>query len=162
MDKSEFDKAQKKQIEAMNDIARNSMQCCTQIQNLCDTCRKALVCPVLHINLRDKCELYEKLPNPLDEIVNENTTRSLNPIKEEIIMESWKERLKEEYAQLKERYEKLKAYNNKKEVEANLIGDRIMKQEDYYSNRLLARQQEIMADYLKVLELRAELAHIEL
>jgi len=86
-------------------------------------------------------------------------------------MEGWKERLKEEYAQLKERYEKLKAYNNEKEVEANLIGDRIMKQEDYcsnrllarhYSNRLLARQQEIMADYLKVLELRAELAHIEL
>ena len=75
---------------------------------------------------------------------------------------SWKERLKEEYEQLKERYEKLKAYNNKKEVEANLIGDRIMTQEDYYSNRLLARQQEIMADYLKVLELRAELAHIEL
>lgn len=80
MDKSEFEKAQKKQIEAMNDIARNSMQCRTQIQNLCDTCRKALVCPVLHINLRDKCELYEKLPNPLDEIVTE--TRSLNPIKE--------------------------------------------------------------------------------
>lgn len=77
-------------------------------------------------------------------------------------MEGWKERLKEEYTQLIERYEKLKAYNNKKEVEANLFGDRIMKQEDYYSNRLLVRQQEIMADYLKVLELRAELAHIEL
>lgn len=75
---------------------------------------------------------------------------------------AWKDRLKEEYAQLKERYEKLRVYNNKKEVEANLIGDRIMKQEDYYSNRLLARQQEIMADYLKTLELRAELAHIEL
>ncbi len=76
-------------------------------------------------------------------------------------MKPWKERLKVEYAQLKERYEKLKAYNNKKEVEANL-GDCTIKQEDYYSNRLLARQQEIMADYLKVLELRAELAHIEL
>lgn len=77
-------------------------------------------------------------------------------------MEDWKKRLKEEYAQLKERYEKLKAYNTKQEVEANLFGDRIMKQEYYYSNRLLARQQEIMADYLKVLELRAELHHIEL
>jgi hypothetical protein len=47
-------------------------------------------------------------------------------------------------------------------VEANLIGDCIMKQEDYIINRLLARQQEIMADYLNVLELRAELAYIEL
>lgn len=77
-------------------------------------------------------------------------------------MRDWEERLKVEYAQIKERYEKLKAYNNKKEVEANLIGDRVMKQKDYYSNRLLVRQQEIMADYLKILELRAELAHIEL
>lgn len=54
--------------------------CCTQIQNLCNTCRKAFVCPFQHINLRDKCELYEKLPNPLDEIVSEIITRSLNPL----------------------------------------------------------------------------------
>ncbi len=76
-------------------------------------------------------------------------------------MEDWKERLKEEYTQLKERYEKLRAYNNKKEVEANL-SNHTMGQKDYYSGRLLARQQEIMEEYLKVLELRAELAHIEL
>ena len=80
----------------------------------------------------------------------------------EIAKNAWKVRLIEEYRQLKDRYEKLKAYNNKKEVESNLIGDRIMKSEDYYRNRLLARQQEIMEDYLKVLELRAELAHIGL
>lgn len=155
----------------------NLNQCCASMRSICDTCRKVFVCPMQHIEHREKCGLYEPLPNPLDEIVNENTTRSLNPIKEENNMEAWeqvekaraeaeanawKDRLKEEYAQTKERYEKLKAYNNKKEVEANLIGDRVMKQEDYYSNRLLARQQEIMADYLKVLELRAELAHIEL
>lgn len=76
-------------------------------------------------------------------------------------MESWKERLKAEYAQLKERYEKLKAYNIKLEVKAN-IAKATPAHEEYYSNRLLARQQEIMADYLKVLELRAELHHIEL
>ena len=75
---------------------------------------------------------------------------------------AWKGRLKEEYAQLKERYEKLKAYNNKKEVEGNLIGDRIMKQEDYFSSRLLKEQQNVMGGYLHVLELRAELAHIDL
>lgn len=82
--------------------------------------------------------------------------------KEENKMKSWKERLKEEYAQLKERYEKLRAYNNKKEIESYLMGDCSMKPEEYHSNRLLKKQQEIMADYLKVLELRAELAHIEL
>lgn len=60
--------------------------CCTEIKNLCDTCRKKFICPLPHINLRDKCDLYEKLPNPLDEIVTE--TRSLNPIKEEKSMES--------------------------------------------------------------------------
>lgn len=149
MDKSEFDKAQKKQIEAMNDIARNSMQCCMPKHSLCETCKIIWKCPEKSDNYKiekTSCDFYEPLFK----------------FKEEIKMESWKVRLKEEYAQLKERYEKLKAYNNKKEVEANLIGDRIMKQEDYYSNRLLARQQEIMADYLKVLELRAELAHIEL
>lgn len=81
-----FDKAQKKQIEAMNDIARNSMQCCMPKHSLCDTCRKVLVCPMMQISTREKCELYEKLPNPLDEYITE--TRSLNPIKEEKSMES--------------------------------------------------------------------------
>lgn len=75
--------------------------------------------------------------------------------------DTWKIRLKEEYAQLKERYEKLKAYNIKLEVKAN-IAKVTPAEEEYYSNRLLARQQEIMADYLKVLELRAALAGIEL
>jgi hypothetical protein len=35
-------------------------------------------------------------------------------------MEDWKERLKAEYAQTKERYEKLKAWNNKQEVQRRL------------------------------------------
>ena len=35
-------------------------------------------------------------------------------------MDDWKERLKAEYAQTKERYEKLKAWNNKREVAAKL------------------------------------------
>lgn len=77
-------------------------------------------------------------------------------------MEDWKERLKAEYAQTKERYEKLKAYNNKKEIEACLMGDVVMTQEDYHSNRLLKEQQSVMGEYLHILELRAELAHIEL
>lgn len=160
MDPVQFDKAQKKQKEEMNDIASNSMQCCMPKHSLCDTCRKVLVCPMMQISMREKCELYEKLPNPLDEYITE--TRSLNPIKEENKMEAWKERLKEEYSQLKERYEKLRAYNNKKEIESYLMGDCSLKPEEYHSNRLLKKQQSAMGEYLHILELRAELAHIEL
>jgi hypothetical protein len=77
-------------------------------------------------------------------------------------MDDWKDRLKAEYAQTKERYEKLKAYNNKKEVESYLMGDVVMKPEDYHNNRLLKEQQHIMGEYLHILEIRAELHHIEL
>lgn len=138
------------------------LNCCTQMHSICDTCRKKFVCPMQHIEHREKCGFYEPLPNPLGEIINDFTTRSLNPIKENNNMEAWKARLKEEYAQTKERYEKLKAYNNKKEVESNLMGDVVMKQEDYYNGRLMKEQQHVMGEYLHILELRAELAHIEL
>lgn len=77
-------------------------------------------------------------------------------------MEDWKDRLKAEYAQTKERYEKLKAYNNKKEIESNLTRNVVMKQEDYYNGHLMKEQQSAMGKYLHILELRAELAHIEL
>lgn len=131
----------------------------------CVWCRKLFSCPerIGSYTMDNGCKSYMPLfeSNSKEEIKME-ASELIEKSQAEIAKNAWKERLKEEYAQLKERYEKLKAYNNKKEVEANLIGDRILKQEDYYSNRLLARQQEIMADYLKVLELRAELAHIEL
>ena len=177
---------------------------CTEKQSLCDTCRKVFVCPMQHIEHREKCGLYEPLPNPIEDLINayplcetckkiwkcpeksdnykmeKTSCGSYEPLfkfKEEIKMEApelvekpqaeiaknaWKDRLKKEYAQLKERYEKLKAYNNKKEVESYLMGDCIMKQEEYHNNRLLKEQQHVMGEYLHILELRAELAHIEL
>lgn len=145
----------------------------TAEQSLCDTC-----CHWFDCRLPDAyggCFGYERQSNPLDEIVTE--TRSLNPIKEENNMEAWeqvektraeaeanawKDRMKEEYAQLKERYEKLKAYNNKQEVEAYLLKDVAEEPEDMYSRVLLKKQQSAMGEYLHILELRAELAHIEL
>lgn len=159
--------------------------CCTQIRNLCDTCRKKLICPFQHNDLRDKCELYEKLPNPLDEIINENTTRSLNPIKEENKMEAhelveqtrvkeesdeWKIRLKEEYAQLKERYEKLRAWNVKRGIESRLglvfSGEENLtplerRREDIRED-IMHKQEQIMKEYLRVLEERMALEGIEL
>ena len=76
-------------------------------------------------------------------------------------MDGWKERLKEEYAQCKERYEKLKAFNTKKEV-TSYLSETAPSQAEHYSNLLLERQQTAMGEYLHILELRAELAHIEL
>ena len=80
----------------------------------------------------------------------------------EIAKNAWKVRLKEEYAQTKERYEKLKAYNNKQEVEAYLLKDVAEEPEDMYSRVLLKKQQTVMDEYLHILELRAELAGIQL
>lgn len=77
-------------------------------------------------------------------------------------MDDWKDRLKAEYAQTKERYEKLKVYNNKQEVKAYLLKDVAEEPEDMYSRALLKKQQTVMGEYLHILELRAELANIEL
>ena len=76
-------------------------------------------------------------------------------------MEEWKIRLVEEYKQTKERYEKLKAYNNKKEVKIN-VSEYTENKEEHYQTYLLKRQQSAMGEYLHILELRAELEHIEL
>lgn len=57
---------------------------CTEKQSLCDTC-----CHRLDCRLPDAyggCFGYERQSNPLDECITE--TRSLNPIKEEKLMES--------------------------------------------------------------------------
>lgn len=75
-------------------------------------------------------------------------------------MEDWKERLKIEYLQTKERYEKLKAYNNKLEVQQ--MTGKLIDNIDVQSKMLLKRQQTAMGEYLHILELRAALAEINL
>ena len=61
-------------------------QCCVLQSSICNKCRNIFVCPFNSTQgskiYRKECALYEELPNPLNEIVNENTTRSLYPIKE--------------------------------------------------------------------------------
>ena len=76
-------------------------------------------------------------------------------------MEDWKERLKAEYAQTKERYEKLKAWNNKQEVQRRL-SPCVVKAEDDFNADLCREQQDAMGHYLHILELRAEVYGIEL
>lgn len=75
-------------------------------------------------------------------------------------MEDWKERLQAEYAQLKERYEKLHRANIKIEV-GRMMQDTTARDE-YHRGELMGQQEEVMRKYLHILELRAELENIEL
>lgn len=76
-------------------------------------------------------------------------------------MDDWKDRLKAEYAQTKERYEKLKAWNNKQEVQRHISSEHFTIEDDL-SHDLCRRQQKAMGEYLHILELRAEVAGIML
>lgn len=83
-------------------------------------------------------------------------------------MEDWKKRLVEEYTQLHERYEKLRAFNNKREVEGYLADckephtpeEKVEARKEYHRTELLRAQQRTMGEYLHLLELRAELDDI--
>lgn len=74
---------------------------------------------------------------------------------------TWKDRLRAEYAELHEKYLKLKAFNTKEEVSI-YGGDRERSAPDIYARNLRVQQQKIMGEYLHLLELRAVLHHIDL
>lgn len=85
-------------------------------------------------------------------------------------MEDWKERLKTEYVQVKERYDKLHAHNTLQEVKKSITLDKPICSEadaaeheaENYRNTLLKGQERAMLDYLHILELRAALENIDL
>ncbi len=85
-------------------------------------------------------------------------------------MDDWKNRLVEEYHQLKERWEKLKNHNNYKEIAERLdvchcpesLEERKQERKCRVRADLLRDQQHVMGEYLHILELRAELEGIEL
>ena len=85
-------------------------------------------------------------------------------------MEDWKLRLIEEYNQLKERYDKLRAFNNKKGIE-HILSDNTevlsreekrARKKELYQIDLLEKQQKVMEEYLHLLEIRAGLQGIDL
>ena len=84
--------------------------------------------------------------------------------------QDWKTRLVEEYLQLHERYEKLRAFNNKREVKSYLEDikephtpeEKQAARKEYHVTELLRAQQKTMGEYLHLLELRAELEGIDL
>ncbi len=75
--------------------------------------------------------------------------------------EDYRERYKAEYYQTKERYEKLKKFNAKIEASRYSIHDLPEPKHDCSSD-LLSRQEHIMCEYLKVLEIRAVIENIVL
>lgn len=167
-------------IEELKPLPKQ-LNCCTPMRSICDTCRKVFICPMQHMERREKCGLYEPLPNPLDEIVNENTTRSLSQIKEENNMEAWeqvektraeaeanawKDRLIEEYKWTKERYEKLRIANAKAFVRSRTAEERKVSFEEAKKRDtredLMRGQEHIMRDYIEILERRLILEGIEI
>jgi hypothetical protein len=84
--------------------------------------------------------------------------------------QDWKTRMVEEYLQLHERYEKLRAFNNKREVEGYLANrdeprtpeEKKAARKECHVTELLRAQQRTMGEYLHLLELRAELEGIDL
>lgn len=78
--------------------------------------------------------------------------------------EDYKERLKVEYHQTKNRYEKLKKFNNRiraAEMTRFEVERKEMPKHDCPSE-LLFSQQGAMEEYLRILELRAEIEGVEL
>lgn len=74
----------------------------------------------------------------------------------------WKERLRGEYAELKERYEKLRAANTRIEVrECTAECRHTDPRKEHYRHELMKRQEQIMGEYLHLLELRMVLEEIE-
>ena len=73
---------------------------------------------------------------------------------------AYKTRFREEYRQLKERYEKLKAFNNK--IEAANACSRLEMPTPDCPDWMLRDQQRIMGEYLHILEVRAIIENVEL
>lgn len=84
-------------------------------------------------------------------------------------MEDWKIRLQEEYEQLKDRYEKLRAFNNKLGIQHILSEneewcsrkERKARKKELYTIDLLKQQEKIMEEYLRILEIRIRLDDYE-
>ena len=84
------------------------------------------------------------------------------------VYDDWKDRLKQEYVELKERYEKLRKYNVKEQIRVQLEDEPTPrrwadKQEikDSIRNRAMNEQEEVMCRYLRLLEERMTLGGID-
>lgn len=78
--------------------------------------------------------------------------------------EDYKERFKAEYYQTKERYERLKSFNQKIDAarQTEWMKNRVEMPEHDCPEGLLTEQEYVMGSYLRILEVRAIIENIEL
>lgn len=81
---------------------------------------------------------------------------------EMMVSDDYKERFKAEYYQLKERYEKLKKLNTRIELAKLVPGVEVIRPEHDCHDDMLKSQQQVMLEYLDILECRAIIENIEL
>ena len=81
-----------------------------------------------------------------------------------MLSDDYKERFKAEYYQLKERYERLKIFNTKIEASRRTMyqNNAVAMPEHDCPEELLMSQQDVMGQYLHILETRAVIEKIEL
>lgn len=85
-----------------------------------------------------------------------------------VACDDWKVRLKQEYVELKERYEKLRKYNIKKRIgnrlemhPTNRYASYLEDNKEMLTNEMLGEQEEVMCRYLRLLEERMTLEGID-
>lgn len=84
------------------------------------------------------------------------------------VCDDWKARLKQEYVELKERYEKLRKYNIKKRIGNRLemhptkrYASYLEDNKEMLSAEMMGEQEEVMCRYLRLLEERMTLEGID-
>ena len=80
-----------------------------------------------------------------------------------MLSDDYRDRFFAEYLQTKERYERLKRFNNRIEAaeRVNLSGGTMKEPEHDCPSNLLREQQRVMGEYLHLLEVRREIEGIE-
>ena len=84
------------------------------------------------------------------------------------VCDDWKDRLKHEYFELKEKYEKLKRYNIKKRIgnrlemhPTNRYNSYIEDNKEMLTAEIMGEQEEVMCRYIRILEERMTLEGID-
>ena len=133
-------------------------------QGLCAKCKHLNSCPKKsesYLMETNNCKFYEPKFKFIEKLIEEDKVNN---------MEMWEENIKEECKRTKEYYEKLNAYNNKREVEQHLgeweepktLEEKRKARAEYHRTELAKRQQEIMREYIHILELRLLFEEIDL
>lgn len=125
----------------------------------CRRCKDKNLCGICELNI-----LRRKEVKPMDETMMACSCKPYNEFEETVslmLSEDYKERFVAEYRQTKIRYERLKKFCNRIEAAHRSGGKLDMPKHDCDLD-LLSEQLNAMGHYLHVLEIRAEIEHIDL